>query len=507
MTQGKTVGERAKAIVEKLWGSKSPIGLNVDERKILEKITTEYLERGISYPVSVFSRDDYRYERLKDEGIVSMKYAGHETLMELTRIEQEEFENAIENEGMEKGGSAGDVVDTLNMDVPLFIRMLEYAKEDAKTDMDLHKVTENAVAISKSSDTLTMNNYNSIISGDGIMEKGGNAGEKMITLYHFFGSWLQDGSLYAPFSIHNNKWTDKKEEAERLFNEADLSYFKPEELEENKNYYRDGVLLFELQSTKVPENIWRNRESIAKARGYDDGNDLINAVSDYDWNTVKERAIFQDGDKVSKKELSEYFYAKGGSISSRSMTLLEDSPVNINFRRGTFSEQGLSKEQVEFLKQMEKLWREDKLNQKSRLATIEKYKHSGRGEEILDALEYWESLYKPIDKESAFHPVYLSDYLNGGGSFYLQINVGYELNSRNVSITPKLENLLKKTSLLYPVSPKNYYFNINDSGNLYIHYQSIIGSRMIASNVIIDFKKGGDTSSNRNTNINWLITG
>jgi hypothetical protein len=52
--------------------------------------------------------------------------------------------------------------DTITMDVPLFIRMLEYAREDAKTDMDLHNVTEKALALSTNGDTLTMANYESI---------------------------------------------------------------------------------------------------------------------------------------------------------------------------------------------------------------------------------------------------------------------------------------------------------------------------------------------------------
>lgn len=52
--------------------------------------------------------------------------------------------------------------DKITMDVPLFIRMLEYAREDAKTDMDLHNVTEKALALSTSGDTLTMANYESI---------------------------------------------------------------------------------------------------------------------------------------------------------------------------------------------------------------------------------------------------------------------------------------------------------------------------------------------------------
>jgi hypothetical protein len=40
--------------------------------------------------------------------------------------------------------SKNNTTDTITMDVPLFIRMLEYAKEDAKTDMDLHIATEKA---------------------------------------------------------------------------------------------------------------------------------------------------------------------------------------------------------------------------------------------------------------------------------------------------------------------------------------------------------------------------
>jgi len=52
--------------------------------------------------------------------------------------------------------------DKITMDVPLFIRMLEYAREDAKTDMDLHDVTEKALALSTSGATLTMANYENI---------------------------------------------------------------------------------------------------------------------------------------------------------------------------------------------------------------------------------------------------------------------------------------------------------------------------------------------------------
>ena len=56
-------------------------------------------------------------------------------------------------------------IDTITTDVPLFIRLLEYAKEDAETDMDLHNVAENAIRLSNNSDLpLTMDNYDNIVS-------------------------------------------------------------------------------------------------------------------------------------------------------------------------------------------------------------------------------------------------------------------------------------------------------------------------------------------------------
>ena len=56
--------------------------------------------------------------------------------------------------------------DIITVDVPLFIRLLEYAREDAKTDMDLHKVTENILALSKEGSTLTMDQYNEIVKDE-----------------------------------------------------------------------------------------------------------------------------------------------------------------------------------------------------------------------------------------------------------------------------------------------------------------------------------------------------
>jgi len=62
--------------------------------------------------------------------------------------------------------------DKISIDIPLFIRLLEYAaREDAKTDMDLHKVAENAISLSTSGQTLTMGDYNDIIKINELQER------------------------------------------------------------------------------------------------------------------------------------------------------------------------------------------------------------------------------------------------------------------------------------------------------------------------------------------------
>jgi len=69
----------------------------------------------------------------------------------------------VKEEVNEEEAEAKDAVDTITMDVPLFIRMLEFAREDAKADVDLHDVTEKAVALNKDKETLSMQDYEDII--------------------------------------------------------------------------------------------------------------------------------------------------------------------------------------------------------------------------------------------------------------------------------------------------------------------------------------------------------
>ena len=55
-------------------------------------------------------------------------------------------------------------MDVVAMDVPLLIRMMEFAREDAKSDLDLHDIAEKAIALSSEGRTLTMSDYGAIFS-------------------------------------------------------------------------------------------------------------------------------------------------------------------------------------------------------------------------------------------------------------------------------------------------------------------------------------------------------
>jgi hypothetical protein len=57
-----------------------------------------------------------------------------------------------------------NALDTITVDVPLMIRLMEYAREDAQTDVELHDIAEQLVALSNEGKTLSMSDYESIVS-------------------------------------------------------------------------------------------------------------------------------------------------------------------------------------------------------------------------------------------------------------------------------------------------------------------------------------------------------
>jgi len=66
------------------------------------------------------------------------------------------------------------MADIVQLDVPLFIRLLELAREDVKQDADLHDVAEAVIKLSQEG-PVTMANYDTIV---GFMQKQGKTAEE-----------------------------------------------------------------------------------------------------------------------------------------------------------------------------------------------------------------------------------------------------------------------------------------------------------------------------------------
>lgn len=68
--------------------------------------------------------------------------------------------------------------DIIQMNSPTYLRSLEFAREDAKEDVDLHKVTENAVALSKAH-PIRMDDYDELVQ----LENGGQTNRQYAFAY------------------------------------------------------------------------------------------------------------------------------------------------------------------------------------------------------------------------------------------------------------------------------------------------------------------------------------
>jgi hypothetical protein len=70
----------------------------------------------------------------------------------------------MDGEHIHESVEVEDKVDTVTLDVPLLLRMIEFGREDAKDDMAVHSAVERMVALAKNG-TLTMADYGDI-AGD-----------------------------------------------------------------------------------------------------------------------------------------------------------------------------------------------------------------------------------------------------------------------------------------------------------------------------------------------------
>lgn len=113
-----------------------------------------------------------------------------------------------------------DKIDFITLDIPLFLRLLEYAREDVEEDENLHVLTQNAVRLSKMKNLLTMEDYNEITSREKTLQEDAiedtykrnrELAKKALTKYIPAGKGLLTQYLSIKDPIQANKfWVDRK---------------------------------------------------------------------------------------------------------------------------------------------------------------------------------------------------------------------------------------------------------------------------------------------------------
>ena len=104
---------------------------SANESVLLKKITTNTVEEHFSeIPKPMLKAKQYGFDEVYD------------------------YEPEDENENEE---------DVIKLNVPLMIRLLEYAREDSSHDVDLHFIVENLIDLSEEGDVLEMKDYPEIV--------------------------------------------------------------------------------------------------------------------------------------------------------------------------------------------------------------------------------------------------------------------------------------------------------------------------------------------------------
>jgi ElaB/YqjD/DUF883 family membrane-anchored ribosome-binding protein len=139
-----------------LFNLESVVKSSMNEASMLDKYEVDFFHTK----ANVYANIEIPSENPSFEDDIQIKGTG--------KTEKEAFEDLKLNyEKYKKTGISEakkeDAVDTITMDIPLFLRMLEYSREDASQDMDLHDVTEKANKLGKERGYLSMEDYEEIV--------------------------------------------------------------------------------------------------------------------------------------------------------------------------------------------------------------------------------------------------------------------------------------------------------------------------------------------------------
>ena len=138
---------------------------------------------------------------------------------------------------------AVDRKDTIVFDIPLLIRVLEFAREELKSDVLLHKMVERLISI-RGKGTLTMNQYGKIVKeeaeslGESFPEYGERA-NKLLKRSHE----LYDKSRSEPDASKKKEMVSKSTRAHGIFMKAKEKHMSrhPEDAESLRNKTMSGA--------------------------------------------------------------------------------------------------------------------------------------------------------------------------------------------------------------------------------------------------------------------------
>ena len=142
--------------------------------KIIARVKAYEAEPGKKFMAGRVSSDDLKnydeYARKYEEYFGEIVDEGFNKKSLKESLEDFESENP-EIEAFIEEEPTNNPEDCVSMNIPLLMRVLEFAKEDASSDEQLHDVVERMIEMSKNGQILSMDDYDSIIESAPVNEE------------------------------------------------------------------------------------------------------------------------------------------------------------------------------------------------------------------------------------------------------------------------------------------------------------------------------------------------
>jgi hypothetical protein len=187
---------------------------------------------------------------------------------------------------------AVDRKDTIIFDIPLLIRVLEFAREELKSDVLLHKMVERLISI-RGKGTLTMNQYGKIIKeeaeslGESFPEYGERA-NKLLKRSHE----LYDKSRSEPDVSKKKEMASKSTRAHGIFMKAKEKHLSrhPEDAESLRNKTMSGA----------SKDYTSGKRWTGDSVEHSDDTNVISEISSETLQSYKDKAMKSSDDLASK---------------------------------------------------------------------------------------------------------------------------------------------------------------------------------------------------------------